>query len=89
MEKTLFQEALNQQTGEDEAGRLTAAFCELAKSPELNLLDRYESRLSRIHQRSLHNLLILRGFDVADDPEAVDENRTGQTNLFPANPLVA
>ncbi len=82
MEKTLLQKALDGRTEPTEAERLAAAFRELAQSPELNLLDRYEARLHRMYQRSLHNLLILREFEAVDSP--VD-----QTNLFPDNPLAA
>jgi hypothetical protein len=87
IEKTLFQKALDDRTEPTEAERLAAAFRELAQSPELNLLDRYEARLHRIYQRSLHNLLILREFDAVDASAAASDFPIGQTNLFPDNPL--
>jgi hypothetical protein len=44
----------------DQTGRITAAFTRLAATPEMNLMHRYETRLHRIFQRALHNLLLLR-----------------------------
>ena len=48
------------EAGSDELGRITAAFTRLAATPELNVMHRYETRLHRMHQRALHNLLILK-----------------------------
>lgn len=43
-----------------ELGRISLAFSELARSPEMALLNRYESRLHRMLQRSLKSLQSLR-----------------------------
>ena len=44
----------------DEIGRLAAAFTDLASSPQLALLHRYEARLHHIRQRAFKNIHILR-----------------------------
>jgi hypothetical protein len=43
--------------------RTAKAFSRLAAGPDLDLIDRYESRLHRIYHRSLINLLLLRNID--------------------------
>lgn len=53
-------DALSPDAATDELGRITAAFRSLATTPELNLMHRYETRLHRIHQRALNNLLTLK-----------------------------
>ncbi len=62
----------------DEAGmaRIAGAFSQLAAGNELALIDRYESRLHRIYQRSLHNFLLLREFGNPTEPGEPD---TGQS----------
>ena len=59
IENRLMEKATRKQPPGDELSRMAAAFSELAASPELNLLHRYEARLHRIYQRALDNLLIL------------------------------
>jgi hypothetical protein len=46
----------------DEVGRITAAFTELAPSPHLGLLHRYEARLHHIRQRALENIYSFSNF---------------------------
>jgi hypothetical protein len=53
--------------------RLAAAFSQLAASPELNLLHRYEARLHRIYQRALNNLLMLREPELPNEPNPISE----------------
>ena len=60
IENRLMEKAIRNQPPGDEAGRIADAFSQLAASPELNLLHRYEARLHRIYQRALFNLAILR-----------------------------
>jgi hypothetical protein len=43
--------------------RTARAFSKLAAGPDLDLIDRYESRLHRIYHRSLLNLALLRDID--------------------------
>ena len=92
IEKSLFQKATEKRTGNDELERLSSAFSDLAATPELQLLDRYEARLHRMYQRSLYNFLILREFDLPDsqfDPAGSADTTNYQTNLFPDMPLAA
>ena len=59
IENRLMDQAICNQPPGDELSRLAAAFSQLASSPELNLLHRYEARLHRIYQRALFNLALL------------------------------
>jgi len=75
IENRLMEKALqNQPPGEDEAARIAGAFTELAASPELNLLHRYETRLHRIYQRALHNLLLLGDAGLPNEPSPISEH---------------
>ena len=67
IENRLMEKALRNQPPGDEAGRIAAAFSELAASPELNLLHRYETRLHPIYQRALFNLAILRKCELPNE----------------------
>jgi hypothetical protein len=50
------------------------AFSKLAAGPDLDLIDRYESRLHRIYHRSLMNLRLLRDIDrELEEREAPEE----------------
>src|ERR1700692_2869332 len=49
--------------------RVTRAFADLSRGPELHLIDRYESALHRSFQRTLKNLQLLREIERPDDPE--------------------
>jgi hypothetical protein len=60
VETTLFNSAIDRSTAPTEAGRTADAFSSLAATNQLQLLDRYESRLHRIYQRSLTTLRLLR-----------------------------
>ena len=69
IENRLMEKAIRNQPPGDEAGRIAAAFSQLASSPELNLLHRYEARLHRIYQRALDNLLLLRQPELPNQTE--------------------
>jgi hypothetical protein len=60
IESTLFNKAIGRSTDPNAAGRHADAFSALAGSNQLQLLDRYESRLHRMYQRSLNTLMQLR-----------------------------
>jgi hypothetical protein len=60
IETRLHDDAVAAREHGDEIGRITAAFTDLASSPQLGLLHRYEARLHHIRQRALENILILR-----------------------------
>jgi hypothetical protein len=46
--------------------RIVAAFAELSRGPELHLIDRYESRLHRMFQRTLKNIQLIREIEHTD-----------------------
>jgi hypothetical protein len=69
IETTALNNAVDKRTESSELARLAAAFSDLARGNDLHLLDRYETRLHRMYQRSLHNLVLLRQLDSpADEP---------------------
>jgi hypothetical protein len=61
--------------------RMATAFKDLAGSPALPLMHRYETRLHMIYQRAFHNLLLLRAA-IPNDPSPISEHP-----LLPAPPL--
>jgi len=74
METRLLEEAAQAHGEADPLGRIAAAFATLANSPHLSLLHRYETRLSLVYQRSLHNLLLLRALAVPNEPSPISEH---------------
>jgi hypothetical protein len=53
--------------------RITAAFNNLASSPALPLMHRYETRLHMVYQRALYNLLLLRTA-IPNEPSPISEH---------------
>ena len=57
--------------------RLAAAFTDIDTMPKLLLLQRYESRLHRMYQRALDNLLVMReqkrNAQITEEPDPVSE----------------
>ena len=78
IENRLMEMALRNQPPGDEAARIAAAFSELAASPELNLLHRYEARLHRIYQRALFNLALLGERELPKEPSPISEHQFTQ-----------
>jgi hypothetical protein len=72
------EKALRNQPPGDEAARIAAAFSELAATPELNLLHRYETRLHRIYQRALYNLALLGNCELPKEPSPISEHQVLQ-----------
>jgi hypothetical protein len=60
IENELLTQGLDTQPEGDDRGRITASFRQLASSPELALLHRYETRLHMMYQRAIHNIILLR-----------------------------
>jgi hypothetical protein len=60
MENELLTSGLDAHPGSDARSSITASFRQLASSPELALLHRYETGLHLMYQRALHNILLLR-----------------------------
>ena len=69
IENRLMDQAIRNQPPGDQMSRLADAFSQLAASPKLNLLHRYEARLHRIYQRALDNLLLLRQPELPNETE--------------------
>jgi hypothetical protein len=78
IENRLMERALQNQPPGDEAARIAAAFAELAASPELNLLHRYETHLHRIYQRALYNLVLLGECELPKEPSSISEHQMVQ-----------
>jgi hypothetical protein len=66
IETHLFKEAAAKRPEPTYLGRIGGAFSDLCQTPEIHLLDRYESRLHRMFQRSLKNLQLLRQIEHTD-----------------------
>jgi hypothetical protein len=56
---------------QDELSRLAGGFTTLAAQPNLELMHRYETRLHRIFQRALSNLILMRSLQEPDPPENI------------------
>jgi hypothetical protein len=71
-------------TGAEETalGRITAAFKDLAASPALPLLNRYETRLHIVHRRALQSLLMLRAV-APNEPSPISEHTVVDTPSLP------
>jgi len=67
----------------DDLGRLTTAYRQLAATPELHLLHRYETRLHLMYHRALRDLVLLRAAGTPDglnptETNLVQEDDTGE-----------
>jgi hypothetical protein len=67
IESTLFDTTLAKRTEPKGALRVAAAFAELADGNQLKLLDRYESRLHRMYQRSRKTLLEMQQLELDEE----------------------
>jgi hypothetical protein len=77
IETHLFKEAAAKRPEQTYLGRIGGAFSDLCRTPEIHLLDRYESRLHRMFQRTLKNLEVLRRIEHTDPS-------TGELTRLPA-----
>jgi hypothetical protein len=57
---------------------MTAAFSDLAASPSLGVMHRYQTRLHLFYQRALHNLLLLREVAVPNEPNPISGHSSPQ-----------
>jgi hypothetical protein len=71
----------------DEIGRITGAFTDLALSPQLALLHRYEARLHHIRQRAFKDIYILRNTPPPPNEPTFAPPRLTRTPLPPPPPL--
>jgi hypothetical protein len=74
VENRLWTDAIAEHPNADPLGQIADGFRDLVRQPDLALLQRYEARLGRAHQRALNNLFLL-----------TDSNC--DANLIPHNPL--
>jgi hypothetical protein len=65
----------------NELAHIATAFSQLAVSPSLALIHRYETRLHVMYQRALHNLLLLRTVAAPNEPSPDSEHFTDLTAL--------
>ena len=71
--------------GDDPLDRIAKAFSDLATSPGLALLHRYETRLHLMYQRSVQTLLLLRLASVPNEPSP-DSEQSGDLTAPPEPP---
>ena len=57
---------------QDELTRLADGFTSIAAQPPLELIHRYETRLHRIFQRALSNLILMRSLPELNPPENIE-----------------
>jgi hypothetical protein len=80
IETDLLNEAARKYPGAGD--RITRAFSDLSRGPELALIDRYESRLHRMFQRTLKNIQMVRQIDPPTE-------NTGELTQLPNEPKSA
>jgi hypothetical protein len=83
IETELLNSGIEKQPPGSELARLATSFSELAVSPQLALLNRYESRLNRMYQRALTNLLLLRGLNFPNEPNPISGHSPSQGANLP------
>ena len=71
IENSLLSQGLAAQPAGDDVARIAASFRQLAASPELALLHRYETRLHMMYQRALHNIILLRTLGIPNEPSPI------------------
>ena len=69
VENQWLQAALENQPPSPETARIAGAFGEVADSPRLGLLHRYETRLHLMYQRAFRNLLRMRNSPAQNEPK--------------------
>jgi hypothetical protein len=86
IETRLLDDTLASQPSGDQVSRIAAAFSALSSSPQFALLNRYETRLHCMYERSLRNLLLLRAVTpgVPNEPNPV----SGHAAPTPRVPLL-
>ncbi len=82
---------------QDELTRLTEGFISIAAQPPLELMHRYETRLHRIFQRALANLILMRSLqeltppaeniELPNEPSPISGQCPSTDNPIPSTPL--
>ncbi len=83
IETHLLAAGMEQRTEPGELARMAGAFADLASTPQLALLNRYETRLHLMYQRAFHNLLVLRNTSVRNEPKTPNVCNAGPPELPP------
>src|ERR1039457_1114748 len=86
IETRLLTDCVDAQDPCDGTGRLAAAFNTMADSKALALMHRYETRLHRVYQRALKNLLLLQTSKVPNEPNPISEHLDPAPDLQPPAP---
>ncbi len=68
VETRLVDEAAARANASGPVAGIAAAYTALAETPALNLIHRYESRVNKMYQRALNNLLLLREMNLPNEP---------------------
>ena len=89
IETQLLASGMEQRTEPSELARIAGAFSDLAATPQLALLNRYETRLHLMYQRAFHNLLVLRNTSVRNEPKTPNVCNTAPPELPPPADLSA
>src|ERR1017187_480588 len=76
IEARMLQKQVDLQPGGDAIGCITDAFENHAASPTLAVIHRYETRLHRMYQRALKNLILLRTLELPNEPNPISEHST-------------
>jgi hypothetical protein len=71
IETRLLDLAIAKEPGADEVTRIASAFNSLSQQPQSDLISRYETRLHRMFQRALGNLILLRSIALPNEPGAL------------------
>src|ERR1017187_5452909 len=86
IETRLLTDCVDAQDPCDGTGRLAAAFNTMADSKALALMHRYETRMHRVYQRALKNLLLLQTSKVPNEPNPISEHLDTTPDLQPPAP---
>src|ERR1035441_2142526 len=70
IETRLLENETEAQTSGDSLDRMAKAFSDLAATPSLGLMHRYQTRLHLNYQRALYNMLLLRAATVPNEPRS-------------------
>ena len=83
IETRLFDKGTAAQPPGGDLDRMADAFAQLADTPALALLQRYEARLHLMYQRALHNILLLRIAAVPNEPNPISGHLPEPLELRP------
>jgi hypothetical protein len=87
IETRLLENETEAQTSGDSLDRMAKAFSDLAATPSLGLMHRYQTRLHLNYQRALYNMLLLRAATVPNEPRSsgTDDRLLSSVDLSPVD----